>query len=370
MTESRSPRAGFILLIVLLAGSIAASVWWFNRPSAPRGTSLPVDDGDVFCTGRVDSARQVIPLEPVQPGRVVAIGEGIVEGARVSAGQEVFRLDDATARARQAQAQAAVAAARIELEAARGDQARFPVQVKAKEHLLAAAAARVEAARKHLQQRLEQHSISPLGRAEQEALRAQVVELEELEKAERKQLDEILDREANGLGTVLRVRAAEAKLAAANADEQLAARAVADCIVTAPEAGTILRLQVLKGALIGPGAPIPPVVFAPAGPLVVRAEVDQESLGQVRAGQAAKVQDENRADSPVLNGRVARVAQWVAPRRALVLEPGELNDVRTVECVIEFEPPSPDPLWIGQRMRVRILRPVETSAVAGAQPAR
>jgi multidrug resistance efflux pump len=353
---NRSPRAGFVLLIVLLAGSLGATAWWFGRPANSPGTTLPADDGDVFCTGRVDAARQVIPLEPAQPGRVVAVGEGVTEGARVSAGQAILKLDDSTAQARLAQAQAAVAAARTELDAARADQARFPGQVKAKEHLLAAATARVEAARKHLQQRLEQQSVTPLGRAEQEALRAQVVELEELEKAERRQLDEVVDREANGLGTALRVRAAEAKLAAVQADEQLAARAVADCVVTAPESGTILRLQVLKGALVGPGAPIPPVVFAPAGPLVVRAEVDQESLGRVRVGQAATVQDENRTDAPVLKGRVAQVAQWVAPRRTIVLEPGELNDVRTVECVIELEPGSPEPLWIGQRMRVRILR--------------
>ena len=38
-----------------------------------------------------------------------------------------------------------------------------------------------------------------------------------------------------------------------------------------------------------------------------------------------------------------------------VLEPGELNDVRTLEAVIEFDPPA-EGLVIGQRMRVRIMR--------------
>ena len=85
------------------------------------------------------------------------------------------------------------------------------------------------------------------------------------------------------------------------------------------------------------GFAIAPVVFAPAGPLVVRAEVDQESLGRVRVGMAATVQDENRPDGPALKGRVMALSRYVAQKRAFVLEPGEVNDVRTVECVIECQ---------------------------------
>ena len=88
----------------------------------------------------------------------------------------------------------------------------------------------------------------------------------------------------------------------------------------------------------------------------MRAEVDQENLSRVRVGMLAVVQDENRLDGPTWKGRVRDVARWVAPRRTYVLEPGELNDVRTLECVIELEPDTAEKLWIGQRMRVRILR--------------
>ena len=61
---------------------------------------------------------------------------------------------------------------------------------------------------------------------------------------------------------------------------------------------------------------MPAVVFAPAGPLVVRAEVDQESLGRVAVGMPAEVQDENRPDGPVWKGRVKQLARWVAQRRS------------------------------------------------------
>ena len=41
----------------------------------------------------------------------------------------------------------------------------------------------------------------------------------------------------------------------------------------------------------------------------------------------------------------------------MLLEPGQLNDVRTLECIIALEPDQP-PLRIGQRVRVVIDRSV------------
>ena len=54
-------------------------------------------------------------------------------------------------------------------------------------------------------------------------------------------------------------------------------------------------------------------------------------------------------------GTVTRVGNWVARKRAVALEPGEVGDVRTVECVVGLDSPPPD-LLVGQRVRVRIGR--------------
>lgn len=366
----RGPGVWTVLGLMLLAGSVGVSAWWLRRPKPEIEAPAAADLLDVFCTGRVDAAKQVIPLEPSLAGRVVKIGDEVTEGGMVSAGKEIFRLDDSAAQARLAQAKAAVAAAEVELDAAKADKERFAKQVEAKRHLITAAGHKVEQARQYLQQREEQEKVTPtpLGKAEKAAMRSQILEYEELEKAEKLQLHEIEDREAKGQGTALRIRAADAKLKAAQADETLADKAVKECVVTAPETGTVLRLQVSVGSIVGPGSPVAPVVFAPAGPLVVRAEVDQESLGRVRVGMAATVQDENRPDGPALKGRVKALSRYVAQKRAFVLEPGEVNDVRTVECVIELDSPGAEELWIGQRMRVRILRSADhpSSPVAAA----
>jgi multidrug resistance efflux pump len=359
--ENRPPRAGFIVMLVLLAGSIAGTAWWLNRPGPGPLAGPPPEEIDVYCTGRVDAAGQVTGLDPAQPGRVVEVH--VAEGATVAAGQPLVRLDDSTAQARLIQAQATLDAAQVELDVTLRDKGRVPNQIAAREAILKAAAARVEAARMLIQQRKDQQQVSPLGKPEQEAMEAQVRELEQMEISQRLELEDL-----KKIDPELRIRAARARLKAAEADRDLAEKAVADCVLTAPGPGTILRLQVAKGGMIAPGT-VPAVVFAPAGPLVVRAEVDQESLGRVAVGMPAEVQDENRTDGPVWKGRVKHIARWVAQRRSFVLEPGELNDVRTVECLIELDPPA-EGLWIGQRMRVRIVRGAGPGPSAADEPAR
>jgi multidrug resistance efflux pump len=116
----------------------------------------------------------------------------------------------------------------------------------------------------------------------------------------------------------------------------------------------ILRLQVSVGGIIAPGGYPAAVVFAPAGKLIVRAEVEQEYLGRVKEGARVSVQDENLADGIKRTGSVLSLSKWVAQRRSVLLEPGEINDVRTMECIISIDDPSQ--LSIGQRMRVRIKR--------------
>src|SRR5947199_8906638 len=137
----RAPGVWTVLGLILLAGSVGVSAWWLRRPKPePEAPPVAGDLRDVFCTGRVDAAKQVIPLEPSVAGRVVKIGDDVVEGATVSVGREIFRLDDAAAQARLAQAKAVAEAARVELDAATADKQRFARQVEMKKHLLKATA--------------------------------------------------------------------------------------------------------------------------------------------------------------------------------------------------------------------------------------
>jgi multidrug resistance efflux pump len=346
---AKAPGGATLFGLILLAGCVGATWWWLGRP-APDSAPPPLPDGDVYCSGRVDAAGPMVSLEPAVPGRVAEVL--VQEGAAVAKGQELLRLEDATARARLAQAEAAVEAAKVEVASAEQEAARFPLQVAAREKLADAVAAQVAAAEASVRQRKEQATVTPLGPAEEAVYEAQVRGLRNQEAAERKAIDVLRQTDPR-----LLVRAAQARVRAAEADRAVARRAVDECVLKAPADGTVLRLGVAAGALLSPGSPFPPVVFAPAGPFVVRGEVDQEYLSKVRVGMSAECQDENRSDGPVVNGFVAEVAGWVAPKRSLLLEPGEATDVRTVEVKIALDPKAAAGLVIGQRMRVRLLKP-------------
>ena len=67
----------------------------------------------------------------------------------------------------------------------------------------------------------------------------------------------------------------------------------------------------------------------------------------------ATIQDENRTDGPVFEGKILKLSRYVAQRRSMLLDPGEINDVRTLECVVGISGDT-SPLIIGQRLRVRI----------------
>ena len=352
---ARTPRLVPLAGLLVLAGSLAAT-WYYFRPGPPPAELPTADQLDIYCSGRVDAAGQVIALEPAQPGRVIAVF--VAEGAQVAAGQPLIGLDADAADGRVLQAAAAVEAVDIELQYAKQAVERFPTQLAGRTALVNAAGARAEAARKTLEQRNVQAKTTPVGPAELAAAEAEVRGIELLEAGERASLEDIKKLPAE---LALRVRAAGVKKQSAEADLALARKAQAECVLAAPGPGTVLRLQATVGGFVSAGTPTPPVVFAPAGPYVVRAEIDQEALGRAADGLAVEVRDENRPAGPVWAGTVKSVGRWVAQRRTMVLEPGEISDVRTVECVVELKPGG-DPLTIGQRMRVRIIRPAAAKA--------
>jgi multidrug resistance efflux pump len=274
----------------------------------------------------------------------------VAEGTHVGPGAELLRLNDEAFRLKVEEAQAAVDAAGVEVEAAKLDERLHPLRKKTVEAAVAAADGRTKAAREVLEEKKKGQKFGTVTAAEILAAEAEIRQFEQLAEAERARLAELSAADPG-----LKVRAAEAKQRMAAVALRQAEKAVRDCVLVAPTAGTVLRVQVTPGEAVAPGTPLPPIVFRSDGPLVVRAELEQEFLGRVRPGQKATVRDEARADSPTWTGKVLSVGQVVARKRSILLEPGEMNDVRTVECVVGLDGDAAG-LLVGQRMRVRIAR--------------
>jgi multidrug resistance efflux pump len=347
--RGRAPGLFILLAIVLLVGSLGVAGWFFFVPKSDPKPPLRAEDLAVVCTGRVDTPQMVISLDPSMPGRVIEVF--VKEGDEVQADQPILKMDDSIAVHRRMQAEAAVTAAAIDRDRAKAEAERFPDTIRMRRALVAAAAAQVTAAEKTVDVQKALAGVQKPGEAQIAALEANVRQLKELQKAEEIGLEQLVTAEKDKFAD-LAVAAADARLQAAEADLELARKAEKECVLLAPARGHILRLQATKGGTLTPGY-LPAVVFAPAGKRIVRAEVDQEYLAKVKEGQAAEVSDDSRLDSPVWRGKVKSVSKWVAQRRTLILEPGEVNDVRTLEAVIELTDDD-HTLVIGQRMRITI----------------
>ncbi len=346
MTAIKRFRLALYLTGLVICLGTVAGAGWAVRAATSDTPMVPAEAAvGVRCLGYVDLGHGVTSLYPARPGRVDKVL--VAEGDPVSAGAELLRVDDRQARLQVQEAQAGLDAALVRLTQAR----KLPEQHRTR---LAQQTAAVEAARRHLaaarhglERKRDLQRIEQLSKREVEATTEETRALEAALEAEGQRL-----RELGLVDPADEMHQAEAVVAAARTRLEQARLALDECTVKAPEAGTVLRVLVAAGDVLGPQPQKPALVFCPAGPRLVRAEVEQEFAGAVAVGLEAVIEDD-RAAGNKWRGRVERVSDWYTQRRTILPEPLQVNDVRTLECVIRLDPGQPEPR-IGQRMRVTI----------------
>jgi multidrug resistance efflux pump len=308
----------------------------------------------------VDTSVRTISLEPEVAGKVIKVFVGeTAPDNRVKKGDKVLEIDPRLYTIKVEEAQWTVVAAKVEVDKAELDQEMVTDQLQVRRESLKAASARVEQAEKAVEVIREQERIaakvgtlpSAIGQLNLQSAEAVVTGFKAMEAVEKKQVDNFEKSGPKLAAQALQVARARFKAATAALDE--ANRALEECTLKAPADGSILQLNVAEGGVVAPGSPMPFVVFAPAGPLVVRADLEQEFVYRVKPGMKVELRDEARSNSPLWTGKVVTVSEFIARKRNILLDPGEMNDVRTAECVISVDP-STETLRIGQRMRVRI----------------
>ena len=349
MTRRRIIRlVPWLLGLLLVAVTLTGAQWITGRP--PAGASPTVADAApaegegrvVVCFGHADVEAGVAPLRPTQPGRVAELF--VREGDRVAAGAPLLRLDDAAARGRLEEAEAALTAA----QAQRDQSRKLPEQHRLQ---LAQQDAALDAARLRLE-RLKQLSEAVGGKTNSQEIDAGREDIAALEDAAKVETDRLAELKLNDPAVAL--RRAEAEAAAAEARVKQAQGLLAEHTLTAPTAGTVLRLSARVGGLAGP-QPMPPALdLCPDGPRLIRAEVEQAFAGRVAVGQRAVIEDDVQAGA-TWSGRVRHLSDWYTHQRSVLQEPLQFNDVRTLECLVDLDPGQP-PLRIGQRVRFRIER--------------
>jgi multidrug resistance efflux pump len=213
--------------------------------------------------------------------------------------------------------------------------------------MVEAARAQTAAVRHALLRKEGLHQDRLIGAAEVAIAGEQVKQFAAAERAQREQLRvlEIRDPAAE-------LRQAEADLTALQVRREQARCALDDHVLKAPQAGAVLRVQVSVGEMLDAARAQPALLFCPRGALVVRAELAQELASGVALGAQAFIEDYANARG-AWTGRVLRLSNWVTQRRSVWHEPFQVNDVRTLECLIALDQPA-QPLRLGQRMKVRL----------------
>jgi HlyD family secretion protein len=338
------PAAAAIAAIVMLGPTLLLLRRPATARAAPLGDVAASGEG-VVCFGTVDLEHGISSLLALQPGRVSEVL--VQENQAVPEGTDLIRLDDKAARSRLAEAEAGLELSRLRLKQARKLPDRKRSRIAEQEGILEATSTRLEAARQVPANRQKLGQPALVTAVEVTAGELAIRELEAQERVEAQRLAELKAEDVDS-----EIQQAEYDLAVAEARRDQARLGLEECRVKAPRAGTVLRILVGPGDVLGADRAQPAVLFAIDGPQVIRASVEQEFASRIKEGESARIEDE--ADRTVsLRGKVTRLAAWYSQRRIVMHDPSQMSDVRTLECVLVLEPGQPR-LRLGQSVRVAI----------------
>jgi HlyD family secretion protein len=286
----------------LLPVSIAlALAWVVNRP--PYAPTVAVIRQPlvhtIVASGRVETRSRAV-IASAQAGTVREVL--VDDGAMVTAGQALARLDDRESGATLRQAEVAITVARARLK--KLDEVTLPL---ARESATQAKTALDQA------QRIRDHD-ALLGRngsigAEQMAQSAETALLRGSQwNAARQQLRAV---EPGGAER----RLLEAELAQAITNRDLAATRQSLLTVIAPAAGQILRRDTEPGQVVQNTTPL--FLFVPDNGVRIIAQIDEKNMAEIRLAQPALIKPDAYPSS-ILNGRVSRIAPSVDAGRGAV----------------------------------------------------
>jgi multidrug resistance efflux pump len=353
-------RLSWLVGIALITASlVGASHVLHSRPASegPADGKVPAErsfggPAGVVCLGTVEPEAApggYVALSPVQPGEVTDVA--VTDGQAVKKGDALLKVDDAVAAQALAQAETGVRLAQAQQAQAQQLAGQYQAGIDAQKAAVDAAKHKITAAEYRLKrQKYLLNLSSPM--SNQDEINASTEELEAAKLAAAAEEAKLRAVQANKPDA--KIREADENVALARQRVEQARLAVKRYVLEAPADGTVLRVSVSRGSVLGPQTRQAPVLFAPAGPLVVRAEVEQEFAHRVQRGMAAVVQDE--ANGQVTwQGRVKRLGAAYLPKRGAGPESLAMSgsDVRVLECLVELDPNQPAPL-LGQRVRVNI----------------
>jgi HlyD family secretion protein len=304
-----------IAALAVLAGLVGWSVWsrFGRREAAPEPVAVPVAvqvpvrgpiRRTVRYSGTLEPRAMVTVLSKV-PGRIERIL--VSEGDLVKKGQLLVLMEDDVARLQTDQASAALAAAKAQLEKAR--RGVRPEELASAQATLAAAEkdlADAEAAFQRAERLYADGAITKAAREEAQAkLRAARTSVENARRSVRMM--------EQGAGSEEQ-QMAEAQLASARAQYELAKLNLDNTRVSAPIGGQVAKIPTDEGNLAGAATPLAVIVNETT--MVVKAAIPERHFGDfLAAGESLRTEAvfAALADRGALPGRVISLGPTIDP---------------------------------------------------------
>jgi multidrug resistance efflux pump len=355
--KSRVNRVTWMFGVALLVGSIAAAGWVMQYPRPVEAG--PNDDlakgknnlgTGVVCLGLVDVESGLIPLGPLQAGSVTEVI--CYEGQKVRKGDPLLKIEDEPYVATVAAAETGVKIAQTKVDQARLLIDKYNQGVKQQEQAVEAAKRDKEKAELALKEarRLKNLNFHQPTDAEIQGYEIQVEKAKAGVTAEEVKLAAIRNAKPDAV-----IQEAEHNVELQKDHLRQAQEALNRCTLRAPQDGTILRVLATVGTQYNQTSTQPAINFAPAGGLIVRAEVEQEFHNRVTMGAIATINDET-IPGQIWHGKVLRISEAFLPPRNNFAGPDFLsagNNTRVREVIVTIEPSDNMPK-LGQKMRVNI----------------
>jgi HlyD family secretion protein len=136
-------------------------------------------------------------------------------------------------------------------------------------------------------------------------------------------------------------------------------------VIRAPTAGTIVRRYANPGSGASTFNVTAMFQIQPDSQRIVRAEVEERSLTQVKVGQGVEIVPESDQEK-AYPGKVLRIAGVMGSRKLRSDDPSERADERVVEVVVDAEQA---PVLVGQRVLVKFLKDGAKSGAAAEKTA-
>ncbi len=335
------------LALVALVFAVSAAWKWRTVKSSTVPLAAPPTAGfqhAVGAVGLVEASSENISISTAVSGLIVKVY--VKAGDRVSAGQNLFSLDDRDLKAELVTRRATLDAARERL--ARLEQSPRPEEIPpAEARVREAEAALADAA---VQQKLIE-SVSDRRAIREEDLqrRRQATRAAEAKLDEAKAALALLKAGAWAPD----VRIAKAEVTATEAQLKRIETDIERLTMRAPAAGEILQVNVRAGEYAQVGALAKPlIVMGDTSHLNVRVDVDENEGWRVRADAPAQASERGNSSQKVPLEFV-RFEPYVVPKKSLTGDSTERVDTRVLQVIYRFKE-TKVPFRVGQQMDVFI----------------